>query len=630
MDTFCPTLSSDAAVVFAEGGYDLFMSLGKELYQLAEQELQSLAAVYIQPITFNADFDFNGQLTPFQRPPTPDIDWSQFGFRDPGQVVAPPTFTPNDISLDPEPDQSNLDAPTIAFAPTPNVPTITEPVQPAPAAAIVVPDAPDYTLPSMPDLYALTLPVAPVLDIPTFAGERPSFIEPPLDLTFQYTPGTYASALLDKLKAQVSSMLDGGTGLPPAIEQALFDRGRSRITIETERTIDGVYDEISARGFTEPNGILNARVRKAKQDAQDKVSELNRDLTIQYHQEQLQNLRFAVTQGIALEGVTIGLFNAEQQLAFQAAQYTRETTIALFNARIQVFNAELAAFQTDAQVFATLIQAEQAKVELYRAEIEAQQAIGQVNQQLVSIYSAQVQTVAVMADFYRAQIAGVQAKVDANRGIIENFRASVDAYTARWQGYTAQVQGYAASTEVQNVKAGVYRTLVDAYGSRVTAWNVQQTAKFETERLRIADNGQRIDSWKALLEQNQARLETERARLVAVASSADAMVRLYAARTGLEQAASAATDRTFELGMERAKAQVDVELKSAEIRIQENTQLLSLMVDIRKTLAQVAAQLAASIHSTMSFSTGVSSSRGDSKSCSTSLSYQGNAPDLDS
>ncbi|MBS0227093.1 MAG: hypothetical protein JSS23_00170 [Proteobacteria bacterium] len=630
MDTFCPTLSSDPAIVFAEGGYDLFMTLGKELYQLAEQELQALSAVYIQPITFNADFDFDGQLTPFQRPPTPDIDWSQFGFRDPGGVVAPPTFTPNDISLDPAPDASDLTPPTITFAPPPDTPVVAEPVQPTPAAPIVVPDAPAYTLPDLPTLNPISLPPVPAITIPTFAGERPTFIEPPLDLTFQYTPGTYASALLDKLKTQISSMMDGGTGLPPAIEQALFDRGRSRITVEVERNIEGVYDEVSARGFTEPNGILAARVRKAKQDGQDKVAEINRDLTIQFHQEQLQNLRFAVTQGIALEGVTIALFNAEQQLALQVAQYTRETVIALFNARIQVFNAELAAFQTDAQVFATLIQAEMAKVELYRAQIEAQQAIGEVNQQLVAIYTAQVQTVGVMAEFYKAQIAGVQAKVDANRGVIENYRATVDALTARWQAYTAQVQGYTASTEVQNVKAGVYRTVVDAYGTRVSAWNTQQTAKFETERLRIADNGQRIETWKALLEQNQNRLETERARLVAVASSADAMVRLYAARTGLEQAASAATDRTFELGLEKAKAMVDVELKSAEIRIQENNQLLSLMVDIRKTLAQVSAQLAASIHSTMSFSTGISSSRGDSKSCSTSLSYQGNAPDLDS
>ena len=72
----------------------------------------------------------------------------------------------------------------------------------------------------------------------------------------------------------------------------------------------------------------------------------------------------------------------------------------------------------------------------------------------------------------------------------------------------------------------------------------------------------------------------------------------------------------------------NVTSKEAEIRIQENIQLTNLVVEVRKTLAQVLSQLAASSMSAMNFSANVSSARSASRSCATSVAWTGEAPDL--
>src|SRR5690606_22508081 len=65
----------------------------------------------------------------------------------------------------------------------------------------------------------------------------------------------YTSDLLDRVKAKVEAMMDGGIGLEPVMD-ALVQRGRARLDVEVQRAIDTGTDEFASRGFPEPNGPL--------------------------------------------------------------------------------------------------------------------------------------------------------------------------------------------------------------------------------------------------------------------------------------------------------------------------------------------------------------------------------------
>lgn len=625
--TLCPTLGTDPAVLFASGGYSTFMNLAPRTFDEALRMSETLGNFAVTPISFNATFNFEDQLTPFRRPLRPDIDMDAFDFNAPAAPGAAPIFIPQTSDLAPSPVFDVAD-PSVSYGLRPNAPVVVEPVAPARPDALVIPDAPDINMPTLPTFVQLNLPAVPQIDLPEFSSDRPVFVEPSLGGNFSFTPSTYTSVLQDRLVAKLSKWMEGQEALPPQVEEALFGRGRERVDLENRRAIDERVGEFANRGFTEPGGALAASIDAILRNGQDRKAEFARETSITSFNEALANTRLSVQQGIALEQVTVNLFIEEQRLTLAAAQNVRDTALAIYAAKREAFVARLDGYRTDATVYAERIRALLARLELYKAQIDGEKAKGEINEQRTRIYAEQVRALSVTADLYRAQVDGVRAQAEANKTIFDAFRAEVEAYESRWAAYGKEVDAYKSQIDAENSKVTVHRNLVDAYATRVTAWGTTEGNKIARERLRVDQHGQRLQAWRGDLDRMLALIQAETARISATAQGTDAQARIYQADAAVESAASAASDRTFELGLNRENARVNTELRRAEIDIQQNIQLTQVLLEARKTLTQVLSQLASAAMSAMNFSASVSSSRGDSKSCSTSYSWSGEAPDL--
>lgn len=112
-----------------------------------------------------------------------------------------------------------------------------------------------------------------------------------------------------------------------------------------------------------------------------------------------------------------------------------------------------------------------------------------------------------------------------------------------------------------------------------------------------------------------------------MATSADAQARMYAADAQVETAASAAADRTFELGLRKDEADLNAQLKRADMLIEQARFIQSQLTEIKKSKAQISSQLAASTMSAVNYSAGVSSSVSKGQSCSTSFNFNGDVGD---
>ncbi|MGH8081868.1 MAG: hypothetical protein ACREP7_14940 [Lysobacter sp.] len=626
MSDFCPILSADPAVIYVGDAHSKFIDLATRTYDLAVNQANMLGGFVAQPTQFNVGFNFAGQLPSYQKPLAPQLNVSDFDLRAPPTPAPPPNFNPDTPELLPVPI-FDVPAPTVAFGAKPGTPSIQAPTAPARPAPLVIPTAPNYELPQVPNFEQLNLPAAPVITLPSFDARRPVFIPPELNETWSFNPEPYASSLMDKLKQQIGTWIEGESALPIAIQNAIFDRGRSRQVIETRAAVDQVWNEFAARGFTSPPGMLATRVDVALQGGQDRIAELNRETTITAFMETLANVRLALQQGVALESLAVNLHIEQQRQLLQAAQFVRESAIAVLNAKIAVFNAEIAGYQADAQVSEQRIRAELAKVEVFRAQIEGERARGEINEQRVRLYAEQMRALSVMADFHRSAIEAVKAQADVNRAVIDGYRAEVDAYSSRWEAYGKEWDGYRAGVEAENAKVSIHRNLVEAFQSQVQAVTSGNSGLLDRERLRIAQHGQLLDIFRGNLARDGQLLDTERARLSSVAQRVDAQARIYSAQGIVEQSASAAADRIFSLGLERERANVDTQLKVAEIRSTEHVQLTNLALDLRKMLTQVMSQLAASTMSAVNYSASLGSSRSDSRSCNTSYTLQGEIAD---
>lgn len=625
-NNWCNTVGPAVAENLVSLAHDKFMNRGDQTYQIAINNLNAMDNIPLDGVSFNVDFNFDGQLAAFNRPQRPVINAADFDFRPVGGVGTAPTYLFTPPAFDPAPVSTAV-APSLAFGARPQPPVVAIPIAPPPPGALVMPIEPGYVLPDVPTFEQLNLPSKPSLVLPTFNALAPVFVEPPFNETWDFNPQEYVPFLKNELVAAITPMLQAKPALPEAIEAMIFQKGRSRIEVERDRNIDAAVAEWGGRGFSEPPGMLNGTILELTQGAANQVAEYSREAAIKQYEETLQNLRFAITNGAALEGVYVGLHIEEQRFLLQAAQFQRDSALARLNAYVSVVNARTTIYQAEAGVFETRIRATLATIEIYKAEIEGELAKGQINEQRVKLYEGMLRGVGVLADFYRNRLEAVKIQSEAEKNVVDRYKAEVDAYDARFRAFASETQGYIAGVEGQGKVADVYRTLVDAEGKRIDQWSTASNLKLEAKKLEVIQHGQTLDVWKAGVTRFGSELEAERARLAAVGQRAEALAAIYRADADVEQASSASTDRSFELGLRKATTDADFQLKTAELYNTQHKGLIDSLIEIARAKMQVASQLAASSMSAVGYSAQVSSSNNQAKSCQSNFSFSGEIAD---
>src|SRR3546814_9641043 len=164
-------------------------------------------------------------------PEPPVVEFPEFPVLDVDFTIPEDPALPSiDTTLEDVPDAPVLSTPTVDDLPEAPTFDAEAPVINLPAA----PDLFDGEAPEAPDVdFEVTLPDAPDIDIPEFTAIPPlAPIDAP-DVTFSYTEDAYTRTI--DVKSVVMDMLAGNTGLPTAVEQALFARARSREDVTAQK-----------------------------------------------------------------------------------------------------------------------------------------------------------------------------------------------------------------------------------------------------------------------------------------------------------------------------------------------------------------------------------------------------------
>lgn len=425
----------------------------------------------------------------------------------------------------------------------------TVPVEPT-LGDVTVPDMPALVLPAAPTLAEITVPDFNGLTLPTFNATAPEFAGTALPGILQWSEPTYHPEIIDDVVVQLRKLWDGGSGIPAAVEQAMWARAAEREDLTVERELDNVSEEFSMRGFTMPPGMQAARIDQLRQDLTVKKLGLNRELTVQIAQWQVENIRFACTQAIAAENVYVNLFLNQAQRLFEAARFQIESQINIYNAQVALFNARMNGYQISAQVFNTLVQAELSKIEVFKAKVEAELARGQVNVQKVQAYTVMIDALKAQTDIYRTQMQGAETKSNVLRNKIEVFKAKVQAYAEQINAQKIVFDAYESQVKGESAKAGIIDAEARAYAALIQGKST------------IADIGMKkadvaIQKNRVLIEGYQAQLEAEKTRMQSQLSVIQSGAQAYIADTQRFSAVAQA---------EGTKAQVMVTAKEAELR----------------------------------------------------------------
>ena len=209
----------------------------------------------------------------------------------------------------------------------------------------------------------------------------------------------------------------GGTGIPYNVESAIWERARSRDVLEAARMEEEAASQFAARGFSMPPGALANRMLRVQQDAANKSSTISRDTAIKNIEVEIENIRFAIEQGIRLRlGVSQGL--ADYMRAFMLIPQTAvDYANGLAQAKKQLWDAA-------GSYYNALIGAEELQV---RAQIANQNANVTLQQADIAAYGhkvqAQVQAAISAADAMARVASSALSSLNTMASITNNTNA---------------------------------------------------------------------------------------------------------------------------------------------------------------------------------------------------------------
>ena len=277
------------------------------------------------------------------------------------------------------------------------------------------------------------------IDVPTFP-DIPTFDEDAPDDEFSYNENEYQSTLLDNVKDSLTTwIIDGGTGLSTEVEEAIWERARSRLAEEWERATDDVMGYWSARGFNLPTGPLQAALRRVNNDFQQKLDDLNREILIKQAELAQNNTQFAHTMSVQLEKHLMDHFNSVADRMLEAAKTTVLILYQIYSEKVKAYGLQVEAKSVEIEALSKTVDA---KVAINKGKTDAYLAD-------VSRYKEEIAAIIAVIDGEARLYA---AKVDGYRADIDLARAEMNVAIERLKALISQSRN---QTELQIKEAEV-------------------------------------------------------------------------------------------------------------------------------------------------------------------------------
>ena len=561
--------------------------------------------------------------------PVPNIDLSDAAKFSAIQMAKPnlPEFESiDDLLRDLDLNALNMpDAPvmpTIELPSAPGMANIPLPDRPDIDTNVEIPDAPVLILPEMDELKQIEIPVFEFPELPDFNGVPPGMdnITVP-DVFIEWKEPEYESEVLDDLTKYISEGIkEGGIGLPAEIEDALFNRARTRESRETSRAVQEVVNDWATRNFTMPPGMLVKQVASIREQGQARASELNRDILIEATKMEIEQIRFLVQQGMSLEQLTTNIFNNFANRMFEVARFNAESQISVFNAQIAFFNSQNEAFKTLSDVYRIKLDGALAKLTAYKTAVDAQAAIGQINEQYVQVFRAKMDAVLSNVEIYKALVQGASVRAEVIKNQFDSYRADVQAYSEQITAEKVKVEAYEAQIRGETSKASLFDAQARAYASTIQGVQAKANVKGQQIQLKMEAARVWIGKYQADLEAYKAELQANLSEVQQNTAAFGAEVEAWRATAGMEVSQAEMQSRYADMNTRTNIAFAEMQLKEYEAKMQKAIQEANIALESAKAMGQYTAQLAAGAMSAAHVSASISGSGSASTSFSNSQS----------
>jgi hypothetical protein len=495
--------------------------------------------------------------------------------------------TPDFPDFDPSVTSINIPEPPYS------IDTSGAPTRPDVDTDITIPTAPDAGQPELDPLINITVPDFTFPTLPEFTETAPEFEGSSVVPVLQWAEPTYATTILSDVLAQVQTFLAGGTGIPAAVEAALFARASDREDMLVEQAVKEAYDEFATKGYTMPPGVLVARTDQVRQKAYLSKQSASREITIKAAEWEIENLKFAVQQGVACENVLVNIFLNQAERQFQAAKFEIEAQLQYYNAQVALFNARQTAYSTAAQVFKIEVDAELAQLEMYKTQIQGELAKSQLNESKVKVYQARIDALKASIENYRARMEGARVQAEVAKTLIDGYRVDVEAYAARLGADKIRFEAYSEQVKAEAAKAGIIDAEARAFAAVIQGKATQVDSEVKRAGLDIEVYKAGIQAYLARIEEDKLRMQHQLSANQSAVGAYEADTKRYIAQVEGEKARNELEIRANEVTERIQLAFADTKIKQFDVTTQKMIEAAKINVQGLTAAGQIAATLSA-------------------------------------
>lgn len=560
-----------------------------------------VAGVPASSVTFNS-VPIHTTMSSPTKPSVPSVSVGSRILPSPIGMVVP------SLTLESAPTFSTPD-PTINF---PSVPSPLNLMAPVKDFAIDLstnfPTAPTTSLPPVPTLLSLNLPSAPSLFIPIFDIVFPTSTLTVPSINFSFFENPYSDTLLTSVKNELLLRLQGGTGLNPTVEAAIWNRGRDReqrASLQAERSV--LVDRASS-GFSRPPGALMAALEQSIQDTQSKVIDLSRDIMIKQAELEQENIKTTIQQSIALEDILLREHNNLVNRSFEVAKYIQEISMEIFKLEVSLYNTKVEAYKSFTVAYTAKVQAELAKIEIYKGQLEGQKLVSDINEQSIKIYIAQIEAVKTNVAVYTSMVNAVSEKLKAEAVKVEVFKSEIEAYSEQVKTKAIEYTSYSEQVKAEGLKVDVFDSQVKAFTSRIQSYAASTEAKTKVLSAEVGIEELKIKKYEADID---AFIKQVQADQIIYSSAVDlykGQAEMYLAEVGLDRSVAELAIKDSESIIMQNKYAADIGIQNAQVNVEAYKSSYMAQLEAKKAAGSIYAQLAASALSGINVSASVSAS----------------------
>lgn len=480
-----------------------------------------------------------------------------------------------------------------------------KPTHPLIAWDVTLPEDPVLALPLLESMLPVTIPTFTFPTIPTFDEGTPLFTGTAPQLMADWTEPVYAPEIMPKSTPVLLEFLKG-KGLPPEVEQALFERGAEREDVAAMQLKREAFSTWAARGFSMPPGMLVEQVNQATEKALLAKNSLSRDVLIKNWDLMIENAKFGIQQALAAEQFLYTVFNNAITRDFEMAKMRLDIEMRLYESAIHLYNARMTGYQIQATVYKTKIEAEMMKVDVYKTELEGQRIIGELNMQKVQIFEAQVRALLSKVEIYKAQMEGARVKSDLIKTQLEAYKTDIDAYATDLNAQKVSIDVYKAQVEGEMAKVQLYEASARAFAAEVQAYSAGEDVKIKRIESRTQTYVAKIQAYSA---QVQAAREKVLAEVAIVRTQIDAFLGKVerAKAEGSVLIANAQAFTAYNENKLRSKlALYEAQIKAVAAKMESQIHIAGLQERAMEATAHAASTVAAGALSAMHVQSGYS------------------------